>query len=169
MSWTFIVRAAASALMTLSLFAAGSARAAPPAGTTFDDWAVECETGPDGATRCFLSQVQLLRENNARLLKASVGYPGPAAEPFLVLLLPLGVDLRAGIALKLDDAPQISLAYQQCLQEGCTAALQLDGQTLAALRKAERIQVGIKPYGSAQIMTIKISPEGLARGMDALR
>jgi invasion protein IalB len=46
------------------------------AGKTFDDWAVECERAPDGENRCLLSQTQLLKENNARLLKASIGFWG---------------------------------------------------------------------------------------------
>lgn len=156
-------------LTTLSLLAALPALAAPQPGEIFDDWAVECERAPGGEDRCFLSQTQLLKESNARLLKASIGYLGPGDEPILVLLLPLGVDLRAGIALKVGDGRQLSLEYQQCAQDGCTAALPLDGPTLAALREAGRIQVGMVPYASRQTMTVNVSPNGLARGMDALR
>ncbi|MBP2316712.1 invasion associated locus B family protein [Azospirillum soli] len=156
-------------LTALSVLAAFPVLAASHAGKTFGDWAVECERAPGGETRCFLSQTQLLKESNARLLKTSVGYLGPKEEPMLVLLLPLGVDLRAGIALKVDDSPQLTLVYQQCVQDGCMAAVPLNGPTLAALRKAKRIQVGMMPYASTQTMTVNVSPNGLASGMDALR
>ncbi|WP_207462139.1 invasion associated locus B family protein [Azospirillum sp. SYSU D00513] len=158
-----------SSLTTLSVIAALPVLATPQPGKAYDDWAVECEQTPGGENRCFLSQTQLLKENNARLLKASIGYLGPQDQPMLVLVLPLGVDLRAGIAMKVDDAPQISLPYQQCVQDGCTGALPLDGPTLTALRKAKRIQIGMLPYGGKQTVTIDVSPNGLARGMDALR
>jgi invasion protein IalB len=163
------MRCLLSSLTALPLLAALPALAAPQPGKTYDDWAVECEQTPAGDSSCFLSQTQLLKQNNARLLKASIGYLGPKRQPMLVLVLPLGVDLRAGIAVKVDDVPQISLPYQQCVQDGCTAALPLDARTLAALRKAKRIQVGMMPYGGKQTVTIDVSPNGLERGMDALR
>jgi invasion protein IalB len=167
------------ALAALLLLAPGPASAAqksgaptagpPTAGQAFDDWAVECERAQDGTERCFLSQSQLLKESNARLLKASIGLLGPKGEPTLVLLLPLGVDLRAGIALKVDDRPQVSVAFQRCVQEGCVGVLPLDAATLAAMRGAKRIQVGMLPYAGQQAVTVDVSPRGLARGMDALR
>lgn len=156
-------------LSALSLLAASPGLSAPQAGETFDDWAVECERAPDDRDRCFLSQSQFLKENNARLLKASVGYLGPEDEPILVLLLPLGIDLRAGVALKVDDGPQLSVTLQHCTQGGCTGAFPLDGPAVAALRAARRIQVGMMPYASTQTVTVEISPKGLARGLDALR
>ena len=70
------MRLAIASLMILSLLAAFPALAAPQAGKTFDDWAVECERAPDGENHCLLSQTQLLKENNARLLKASIGFWG---------------------------------------------------------------------------------------------
>jgi len=152
----------------LSTIAAQPALAAPQAGKTFGDWAVECEQTPTG-NRCFLSQTQLLKENNARLLKASIGYLGPKNQPTLVLVLPQGVDLRAGIAMQVDDAPQISVPYHQCVQDGCSGALPLDGPTLAGLRAAKRIKIGMLPYGGKQTVTMDVSPNGLAHGMDALR
>ena len=163
------MRIALPILATLSLLAAFPAPAAPQAGQTFGDWAVECERAQDGKEKCFLSQSQLLKESNARLLKASIGHLGPKGEPMLVLLLPLGVDLRAGIALKVDDRPQVPVVFQHCVADGCIGALLLDPPTLAVLRGAKRIQIGMMPYASAQTVTVEVSPKGISRGMDALR
>lgn len=163
------MRRAITTLTVLSLVAALPALATPQAGEVFGDWAVECEPAPDGESHCFLSQSQLMTETKARLLKASIGYLGANQEAMLVLVLPLGVDLPAGAAVKVDDGPQIPLAYQQCVQDGCISVLALDDATLASLRQATRIQIGLMPFGSGQTMTAPLSPDGLARGMDALR
>lgn len=163
------MRLALALLSAFMLAPTSPVLAAPKAGDTFDNWAVECEQGSAGVSHCFLSQTHLMAGNNARLLKASIGYLGPKQEPMLVFLLPLGVDLRAGVAMKIDDQPQISLAYQQCVQDGCIGTLALDQATVAALRKAKRIQVGFRPFGSNETMTVELSPAGLGRGMDALR
>lgn len=163
------MRLAPALLSAVALAAASPVLAAPKAGDTFETWAVECEQGGAGESHCFLSQTHLMAGNKARLLKASLGYLGPKQEPMLVFLLPLGVDLRAGVAMKIDNQLQLSLAYQQCVQDGCIGTLALDAPTVAALRTAKRIQVGFRPFGSQETMTVDLSPAGLARGMDALR
>lgn len=163
------MRFAISPLIGFMLFAGAPALAAPEAGDTFGDWAVECERAPDGEEQCFLSQTQLVKENNARLLKASIGYLGPEQEAVLVLVLPLGVDLKEGIVISVDERPQIALRYQQCLQDGCSGVLRPDEDALAALRDAKRIQVGIVPFGSGQRVAVGISPTGLANGLAAIR
>ena len=156
------------AFLIASLPAAAAVKK-PEAGTAFGDWQVECETAADGKPHCFLVQTQLLKENNARLLKMSVGYIGPKGEPVLVALLPLGIDLRAGVVMKLDEGGEAPMTLQQCTQDGCVASKVLDAKELAAFTKAQTLRLGMLPYAGKQSVTMMVSLKGISAGLNALK
>jgi len=165
-----MTRAALSGLILLAAVTPALAAERKPApGTGFGDWQVECENAADGQPRCFLAQTQLLKESNVRLLKMSVGYIGAKGEPVLVALLPLGLDLRAGVVMKLDNGDEAPLPFQQCLQDGCVASTRLDAKALAAFAKAKTLRLGVMPYAGTQSVTMVVSLKGVAAGLDALR
>ncbi len=165
--------ARAGSLLGLLLAIAGlpafAADKKPEAETAFGDWQVECEMATDGKPRCFLTQTQLLKENNARLLKMSVGYIGPKGEPVLVAVLPLGIDLRAGVMMKLDEGGDVPLILQQCVQDGCVASKVLDAKGLAAFAKARTLRLGVLPYAGTQSVAMTVSLKGISAGLDALK
>lgn len=153
----------------LAALPAAAADKKPEPGAGFGDWQVECEAAVDGKERCFLAQTQTLKENNTRLLKMSVGYIGPKGEAVLVALLPLGIDLRAGVAMKLDEGEQTALVLQHCAQDGCVASKALDAKGLAAFTKARTLRIGVLPYAGTQSVTMTVSLKGVAAGLGALR
>ncbi len=158
------------ATLALGLGLSGPASAGPAAGTTYDDWKVECEKASQSAPeKCFLSQIQMVKENNARLLKASIGYIGPQNEPILVVAAPLGIDLRAGVAIRIDDGLKSPLTVQRCVQEGCVASIAFDSETLPVFTEAKKILIGMLPYGAPQSLVVAISTKGLSKGMAALK
>ncbi|MCG5238629.1 invasion associated locus B family protein [Azospirillum doebereinerae] len=156
-------------LLAAAALPAFAADKKPEAGAAFGDWQVECEAAADGKPRCFLAQTQMLKENNARLLKMSVGYIGPKGEAVLVALLPLGIDLRAGVVMKLDEGGEAPLVLQQCVQDGCVASKALDAKGLAAFVKAQTLRLGVLPYAGKQSVTMTVSLKGVSAGLDALR
>lgn len=165
-----MTRAALSGLILLAAVTPALAAERKPApGTGFGDWQVECEKAADGQSRCFLTQTQLLKDSNVRLLKMSLGYIGAKGEPVLVALLPLGLDLRAGVVMRLDDGGEAPLPFQQCVQDGCIASARLDAKGLTAFMKAKTLRLGVMPYAGAQSVTMVISLKGVAAGLEALR
>jgi len=157
-------------LIASGIFYCASAMAADAQGVTFDDWKLECQKPQDAkAEQCSLSQSQTLKENNTPILLASLGYAGERREPVLVVTTPLGIDLRAGVLLRLDNGLKAPLTVQQCTQRGCVASISFDPDTLAALSNAKMIQVGMLPYGSSQSLIVNISPKGISKGMAELK
>ena len=160
------------ALLALPLLQAAPA-AAVEAGKSFGDWQTECEAAPDGPPRCFLSQTQFIVDEKtkakSRLIKLALGYFGPNGQGVMVVVLPLGVDLRAGAALRVDDGTPMALTFQQCLQDGCVANMALDDKTVAALKKSKKAQIDLKPYNGAQAMAITVSTKGITDGIAYLK
>ena len=150
-----------------AVFAAPGQRPAP--GTTFGDWRVECETASAARPLCALTQTQLLKDSNARLLKISLGYIGSNGEPMLVAVTPLGIDLRRGVAVRADEGEPLALTIVQCLQDGCIASTGLDERGVSALMKARTLHLTLLPYGTAQTLTIPVSLKGITAGLGALR
>ncbi|MBK3801942.1 invasion associated locus B family protein [Azospirillum argentinense] len=161
------------ALAALPLLAGGTPAGAVEPGKTFGDWQTECETPPDGKPRCFLSQTRVMENKEAkqatRILKASVGYFAPDGKGVMVVILPLGVDLRAGAALTIDDGKPLPLTYQQCIQDGCLANAPMDEATLTALRRSKGAQITVRPYGGTQAVAFPLSTKGITDGLAALK
>lgn len=160
-------------LAALSLIAGAASAVAAEPGKVFGDWQTECETPADGKARCFLSQTRVMENKESkqatRILKVSVGYFTPDGKGVMVVILPLGVDLRAGATLTIDDGKPLPLSYQQCLQDGCLANAPMDEAAMNALRRSKGAQVAVRPYGGAQTLAFPISTKGITDGLAALK
>ncbi|CAK0750824.1 hypothetical protein WCLP8_2150003 [uncultured Gammaproteobacteria bacterium] len=147
----------------------GQAETAPEKGKVFGDWIVDCETPKDKPQICFLSQEQTQKEGGGRVLKFSLGKLGPKGEVMVVAILPLGISLPAGAALRIDAKDQKPMILQQCTGEGCVATMVLDKATVDALKAAKEMLVGILPFGGTQTMVINVSVKGLTGGMTYMK
>ena len=146
-------------------------------GKTFGDWIIACAQPRQGSRgKCFARQIQVLKsqegggaERPRRLIDARVGYLGPNDEPAFVALLPLGVFIPAGAALRIDDGKPIPLRLEICTRAGCRAAAILDQKTLAALQASKEISVRFSPRRSGRLASIRLSPKGLSNALKALK
>ena len=151
---------------------AAPAGATPEKGKVFGDWVIDCETGTDKAEHCFAAQTQtetVKDQKPARLLKVSIGYIGPKGAPAMVAILPLGIYLPAGVAYQVDKAPQHQLVVQRCVAAGCVAAAAVDERVLAALRRGQRMVIGVKGDPAGQTITISVSLKGLDAAIRSLK
>ena len=140
-------------LMALTISFA--AQAAPQKGKVFDEWGVECEATPDKKEQCFVSQTHTMKDGKGRLMKLSVGYLGKNGQPLMVSTLPLGVNLPAGAAFKVDDSKtQNKMAYQSCSNDGCMAVAPLDGATIKAMQNGKNMTIGMMPVSGGKTITV---------------
>lgn len=142
---------------------------APERGRMFEDWGIECESQADRRELCFAQQTHTQRETNQRIVSISVGYIGANNAPMVVVFTPLGVNVAAGAALRIDTQPQIPMSIQTCIPEGCRATAALTPEQLRAFASARTITLGIIPWGSDQTSTAAISIRGLSAALAHLR
>lgn len=136
-------------------------------GKTFDDWVVVCERPKDAKDeKCFAQQNQQTSDGNM-VLRVSVGNIGPKGEPIMIALMPLGINLSAGAAYKIDEGDQVPFFLHQCTALGCQGAAQV--KDLKALFTAKKIIIGMMPWGSSETFAIAVSPKGLKTAIDSLK
>lgn len=58
---------------------------------------------------------------------------------------PLGVDLRAGTALKIGQAPEISGTYVTCMPDGCQSFFPLTSAHVDQMRITKTMSIGFRP------------------------
>lgn len=134
--------------------------AAPePVRTEHGDWIAQCVETP--AKRCQMLQGLFIEneQGNNRLLETTVVR---ADDGTLVMqwLLPLGVDLRPGVAVKIDEHPEFNAAYLTCMASGCLVAAQLDDVRFAQLQGGKIAKLGFRSINNPQNLVIDISLKG---------
>ena len=169
---TFAAAAAiAAALVTFAGPFQKTARAAEDAAL----WPVVCADANDART-CRMEQRQFLdqtvkgqQRRLGQLLRLTVLYVGKKARrPLLVMRLPLGVDLRPGMVLRVDNHEEIKAPYLRCTNAGCEVQVELTAELVAQLKKGLKLQVGVRPFGSSKTVVIDASLKGFTRAFNRL-
>lgn len=160
-----------------ALAAATGVSADPEKGKIFGDWIIACtETQTERNSQCFARQVQVTENQEGagdgrsrRLIDMRVGFLGPNGEPAVVALLPLGIYIPAGVALRIDDANPIPLRLEFCTRMGCRAVKILDQDQLFALQMSNELSIRFSPRLSGKLASIRLSPKGLFKAVESLK
>lgn len=139
-------------------------------------WSVVCADANNART-CRMVQKRLAskvvkgrRQTVGKVLGLTVRYTGKGRrQPMLVMDLPLGVDLRAGMVLRIDNGKETTARYLRCTKNGCTSRVRLTPQMVVTMRKGLNLQVGFRPFGSAKMMVVNASLMGFSRAFARLR
>lgn len=131
----------------------------------FDDWFLRCQRDRD----CALVQMLLMGEGESakRLLESAI-IPTGDGQTVLQFTLPFGVDLRAGIAFRIDEHPELQAGFVTCLEQGCIVRILMEDDLVKKLRGGSKALVGFRPLGSTENTVIEVSLTGISAGMDAL-
>ena len=105
-------------------------------------WRVSCTSSArSAAPDCFVAQ-QLVAKDSGRLLSvATVEIPGSTRKPVLMLHLPSGLSIPAGVAIKVDTSTEIPVVLQFCDGSGCYATLAIDPALLTAMKAGHLMSV----------------------------
>lgn len=157
------------AVAGLLSMAPGSASAAPQNGQVFKDWVVKCEGGEGQSERCYIVQNIVITQTGQRLLTFTAGYIGADSGPVAHLLLPLGMYLPAGVALKVDSGEQFKAPVIICSANGCEASLSLDDDLLPQLKNGLVAQVAFLDGTARRQITISVSLKGFTAAFNSLK
>lgn len=162
--------AAATAMPHAQMAQAGETQADEPqvTRTQHQDWGSVCFTR-NGATRCDIQQVVTAEMPDGARLTLQVALAIQDGTRMMELALPLAMDLRAGVVLKIDDGPEIPHRYATCIAQSCVVLLAVDDQMMAALRAGELMRVGFRPFGVDRTLVLDVSLLGFTRASERLR
>lgn len=159
-------------LVTLSawvgLVASSFAYAQEPRVTEFQDWIGVC-ADIQGQERCEIQQTLNMEneQGNARLLRTAVNFIDN--QLVMQLVLPLGLDLRAGIVMQIDEGEEFGSGFLTCVQEGCLVAFPIDNERLAALRAGSQMKVGFRPFNTNETLVLEVSLMGFTRASQSVK
>ena len=139
----------------------------------FDDWLLVCGEAVGGPDNCLVLHEQTMQDEDGtsgRLIRVTITpLVGDQQGNYLLLaLLPLGIHLPAGVAIKVDEQPQQHLTLQNCTQQGCQAAAMLEEEAAHQLRRGETALFGFKGDPRGETITIAVSLRGISAALDAL-
>lgn len=140
-------------------------------------WRLRCADTNDAATcnanqELFLNrEVDGQQQNVGRLLNLTVLYLDAQGErlPFMSLQMPLGLDLRPGAVMQVDDGQEVTLEFLRCTNDGCDASVRLTPDLLGAMRAGSVLRVGFRPWGSEQVTAVEASLIGFTAAFLQLR
>ncbi|OYR20174.1 invasion associated locus B family protein [Brucella thiophenivorans] len=153
-------------ISSLSAFAAPLPGGASTLQETYDDWTVSCQSQKE-ATICAIRQDQNSSQTGQRVLTAELrNIAGGKIEG--VLLMPFGLDLAKGAALKIDEATGPNLAFSTCLPQGCLAPVSFDAKQSAALKAGSNLNVTTTALSPSQPVAFKVSLKGFGAALDRI-
>lgn len=138
----------------------------PNSGDRIGSWEYKCEAIAKDQTICGLIQRIADKGTKKEVLGVTVR-PVSKKENRLAIVItaPLGIFLGTGIAGKVDDGKQFKFNLQQCTRSGCDAAIILNDDLLAQLRKGKRLLVGFKARAGAKTIIIPVDLKGFDEGV----
>ena len=86
--------------------------------------------------------------------------------PTLFVTVPLGVNLRAGMAFAVDGKELGVVPYDFCIEGGCNAAVPLDADSLAKIKAGAALQVAA--FVGDKQQTMGFSLKGVTAAINAL-
>ncbi len=151
--------AASLTLFGSSTVLAQDAPAVEPTRSEHGDWVTLCIEQP--TKRCQMVQTIDVEndQGKGRLLETAVQL---AEDGTLIMqwLLPLGVDLRPGIVVKVDENAEFNASYLTCVQNGCVAVAPVDEARLAQFRAGTMAKLGFRAINNPQNLAVDISLKG---------
>jgi invasion protein IalB len=170
---------ACTGIAACALFAGGVAGAfAQPAPSapqqttaTYNDWIVRCEThaGPPPQKTCEMVQFTKLQGQAGVLTQVAIGRPVRGQPLKIVIQVPIGVWLPAGVKLSSGAKdPVLSASYKRCLPAACFADVEIKDDTIKRFRAAsETGKLQFKDANQKDV-ALPVSFKGFSAAYDAL-
>ncbi|MFM8747762.1 MAG: invasion associated locus B family protein [Aestuariivirga sp.] len=163
--------------LALALGLALATPAAPPAAAadavtpaeSFGDWHVRCREIVKGEKACALHQRLVSEKTGKHVMALALAGNREGTAYRLTAIMPLGLDVPAGITGRIGDGPEFSYQLQTCIMRGCIASIELSPEALRALMAAGSVTTRFSLRGVDQPITVSASLKGLPDGFKALR
>jgi invasion protein IalB len=155
--------------------APGAPSAAPPAPAAAGDahaadnvlpsrWTSRCASeARTTALDCAVEQSAIITQTGQLLASVTVRVPADTRRPVLMIQLPVGLFLPAGITIKVDDGKAQEIPLQTCDLKGCYGAAPLPDETLAAMKAGKRFAISFQNVSKENI----VIPFGLSNFAEA--
>ncbi len=138
--------------------------AQPPSG-----WVTNCTAeGRGKGLDCKIEQTLVVTKTQQRLLSIVVRVPAESRTPAMMIHLPLGLFLPAGIALQLDQNMSMKLNVQTCDVNGCYSGTPISENMLDAMKNGKQLTVSFQSLAK-KTMSLPVPLTGFAEAYQKIR
>ena len=135
----------------------------------FQDWMVRCGR-PRGqeAEVCEMQQQQIDNEDRT-VMAVAVGQVPGSSDVGLLILLPLGILLPAGVTMQIDGGAAIPLEVERCERQGCRIERLIEPDLMSRLKAGTKATVffeAFDPQGKRQRLGVPISLLGFTAALN---
>ncbi len=135
----------------------------------FGDWHLRCREVVKGEQACALHQRLVSEKTGKHVMALALAGNRDGSDFRLTAILPLGLDVPAGITGRIGDGPEFNFRLQTCIMRGCIANVELSPDDLRGLAAAGTLTTTFSLRGVDQPVSVPASLKGLAEGLKALR
>lgn len=144
-----------------------SAQAAEPAAPAAS-WSTQCTSAARSAPQsCSMEQRGVLRETGRQIARVSIQIgPDNKGNGGLLVHLPLGLSIREGVSLKIDEGAPLNLDFQTCDASGCYSGMAVSAELLKAMMAGNAMTISFKDMQKKDIaIPVTLSGFSAAYGM----
>jgi invasion protein IalB len=130
---------------------------------TYGDWGLQC-TKEAKLDICQAVQVLWLEQDKKkqRVLTLQL-IPKDEEQKVLQLSFPLGVDLRPGIVIAVDDGSEQKFSYATCNNQSCFSLILMTEEQLSMFKKGNILKIGFRTFGSDKTVVLEASLNGFTK------
>jgi invasion protein IalB len=105
-------------------------------------WASRCTSeSRQSPVECAMEQTVVLTSSGQLLASFVLRFPANTREPLMMVQVPVGLFLPAGLSLQVDENKPVTLALQTCDLKGCYAGAPVPADMLNAMKSGKRLLV----------------------------
>lgn len=139
-----------------------------PETTNYKDWELACIETDQGET-CQMRQTLEIRDQRAEGLFLQVVVRREGDRYALEILLPLGVDLRPGVRMRVDEGDPMEAGFVTCIQQGCIAAREITREQLETLQAGRNLTVAFRAMQEENPFLFDVSLMGFTAASNRLK
>jgi len=117
---------------------------------------------------CMVEQTAILGKTGQMLANVSVRVPPSGGQPVMMIHVPVGLFLPAGINVRVDEQAPLQLAIQTCDLQGCYAGSPISPDMLKAMKAGKQLGVGFQNL-SKQAITVPLTLTQFAEAYRAIQ
>jgi invasion protein IalB len=115
-------------------------------------WVSRCVSDTrQGGLDCSVEQTATLTKTGQLFAAVTIRVPPDTRQPVMMVQLPVGIFIPAGVTLQVDQQAAVPLVVQTCDLKGCYAGSPLQAESIIALKTGKRLAISFQTLSKESI------------------
>ena len=137
--------------------------------TVHQDWQSICVKEAERPELCLIRQQRTVEFSNRQVADVTIIISRQTEGYIIEIKLPLGLDLRSGLTMQVDQTKEINLPFTTCVTQGCIAMSVLDEAMISIFKVGSQLQIGFNLVSLNEKLLINASLHGFSRAFAMIK